>query len=303
MRLRKNTHRFFTLLFIGIPLLQACIWEELSDCPEGIILELHRNISEEAHDHCLPANRMSVFIFDGEGYFHSRIDQTTATFDNGHQIVLPLAPGEYRAVVWVGTDDELYRITPESGKSIRLEDFRLQLLRENDRLSRNLRELWHGIPNLFTVARNEMRIVPVEMYKLTNNIRVVLSGLPDDVSCSVDLSDNNGTYDFRSRILPDDTFMYYPHTITSRPGTWRSVHDLCVMKLDNSRHPVLEITDSRSGAVLFRADAILKLLTADPFIDFTLDHFFEIELIFNEELTVTAILVNGWEVIPEETGL
>lgn len=278
--------------------LEGCIFDSSCDCPqeETLLGVKFRYATTPPAEQQNGGRQLSVFIFNEEGLFVSQVNTLSENINNDYTIELPYKEGNYQFVVWDGYDENLYQLSEYIPGRTYIDDFYLSLKREeNSAVSCQPSLLYHGIHEIVNVENNRQTIVWIDLKQITNRIRIIAHNLnPSD---QISIEDNNGKYDYTSRIVADGDIIYTPFqtTIENQGGLY--IADFQTMKLDESRNPCLRIKDG-SGRVRYEENLIRQLLAKTPEIDFEKDHDFTIEIFFEDYIPI-YIKINGWEVIIE----
>ncbi len=282
-------------------LLTGCIREGLDACPAAFVLRFR--LATPPGDAGLAgipqADRLSVFVFDEQGYFLFREEATGVRLDAAYRLPLSLRQGSYQIVAWAGyTDDYFQRTDCIEGKT-RLDDFRLKLKRNADRtVDRPLPILYHGRPERVQVEEAAQQTLTIDLWQLTNRIHVAAQ-LDGGAGYSLQIEDDNGLYDATAGFLPDERLTYLPvRLLRAADPASALTADFRVMKLATGRKPLLKILDE-AKTIRYTFDLIGEMLGVHPTIDFDYDHDFRIEIIFDHQEPI-HMKVNGWEVISEE---
>lgn len=282
-------------------LLTGCIREGLDACPAVLALRFCLATAPTAAGEAgIPeTDRLSVFVFDEQGYFLCHKEQTAVRLDASYRLPLALRKGCYHIVVWAGYTDDYFQLTECIEGRTRLDDFRLQLKRNADRtLDRPLPLLYHGRSQQVQVEETGQQTCTINLWQLTNRLHVE-AVLDEADRYSLQIEDDNGFYDANAGFLPDDWLTYLPVDPMRRPVSASPLTaDFRVMKLAVGRKPLLKILDE-GKTIRYAFDLIGQILGAHPAIDFAYDHDFRIEIRVDGEETI-RIKVNGWEVISEE---
>lgn len=285
-----------TVIFLSA----GCLRENHSGCPNGLLLKFYY-----AAANGLPlesgfpeTDRISVFIFDAEGFFVSE-KQVSNVELNHYTLALPLYEGEYRFVAWAGVTDS-YQLTACVPGETRLRDFILTVKKDaGNNILTPPPLLYQG--QHANVNPYETPEITIGLQRITNTIRVIVHTTDPDVHPLASIEDNNGSYNHQGEIINGDKVNYFPlySRLPDEPGTW--IADFNVMRLHPGSEARLKISSGGSGRQ-YDEKLVSDLLNANPYIDFDSDHDFTIEITFDEYYLPVSILVNGWEIITEETG-
>ncbi len=141
----------------------------------------------------------------------------------------------------------------------------------------------------------------------TYKINVTVDGLKassDNYLISVE--DNNGRYRFDNSIASQSKFNYISPCTKVNNGT-RLTSSITVLRLLESRSPILRVYDASKGSVVFErnlVELIMLINTVGGRIDFSYMHEFDIELIARNGVELSFdVIINGWRVIENGSGL
>ncbi|MCP9610929.1 FimB/Mfa2 family fimbrial subunit [Coprobacter tertius] len=289
------------IYIVWVGMMSGCIAEHLPPCDQGGLQLAFNYVS------VLPAKvrsvdsgtrGLSVFIFDDQGVFTGRIDDENAVIDDSYRLRLPYTEGAYQFAVWVGLNNN-YEITTPIPKVTRIENFKLKLNREIDNSVSVRPSLLHnGSYGVVKIEPGIEKTVSINLDQLTNNIRVIARGIDRDSGCNIVIEAGNGLYNYDGTSHDDVLLKYKPEYPFGEQSDEKVTADFTVMKLIPEKQSRLLIMDN-TGKVFYSEDLIGTLLSANPKVNFTYDHEFVIEIIFDGNYPV-SIFVNGWEVILED---
>lgn len=201
---------------LAVLLLSSCTWvkDENDDCPYGFWLNLHytRNMLDvDAAAKCI--SEVSVFIYDSEGNFVSRVDVPQSTLAaNKHRVRIEgLEEGDYQFVVWGGLSGRQYGLWGDKDK---MDEFRLAVENSGATVSSRLQDLYYGY--LKTVHYNDSYAThDVYMMKDTNQLACLVVQLSSDDPLSPDdydmkLVSANGEMDIENDLVADKETTYMP---------------------------------------------------------------------------------------------
>lgn len=294
---------FFFVTAVLTFLSAACLREKNWNCSEGVVLKFKylNQAGENRRSGITSTVHLSVFIFDGKGLYVGEKNDFMARIDDNYSLQLPFYRGQYQFVVWVGLSGS-YRLFPCVIGQTDIRDFTLQLKRDSSRSNFFSPELlYHGRQDPVTLDPSRTEVVTIGLLRMTNTIRVIIHSADPIRPSRISIEDNNGLYDFRGEKLPDEWQSYVPSDIhgTEEPGTW--VADFNVMRLQQNSEALLKINNS-SGSLQYNEKLVSGLLENNPGINFDVDHDFTIEITFDAYYVPVSILINGWEIIPENIG-
>ena len=209
---------------LAVLLLSSCTWvkDENDDCPYGFWLNLHytRNMLDvDAAAKCI--SEVSVFIYDSEGNFVSRVDVPQSTLAaNKHRVRIEgLEEGDYQFVVWGGLSGRQYGLWGDKDK---MDEFRLAVENSGATVSSRLQDLYYGY--LKTVHYNDSYAThDVYMMKDTNQLACLVVQLSSDDPLSPDdydmkLVSANGEMDIENDLVADKETTYMPFEKSSVPS-------------------------------------------------------------------------------------
>lgn len=246
----NKTHQLF-LLFLGLLLsagcLTGCIKDDLSDCPINedpepdhdpepttgtlrlaLTYTMH-NTQENGRYIDLfneQVRKVDVFVFDEAGQFLQQITEEAAPqFAENYTKEIELPAGDYQFVVWGNHyEDETVHNCAEEGHL--LEDGRMTLLQTSqggNQIEMLTDSLFHGYtPEKVTVVEGTDQVVPIDLMKNRNDVRVVVrwreKGMAEGFclrpehakNITATLIDNNATYDFQNNVVEKQEVTYLP---------------------------------------------------------------------------------------------
>lgn len=246
----NKTHQLF-LLFLGLLLsagcLTGCIKDDLSDCPINVEPEpepepepttgtfrlaltytMHNTqengtyvdlFSQQVH-------KVDVFVFDESGRFIQQLTEEAAPqFAENYTKEIELPGGDYQFVVW-GNHYEDETVHNYGDITTLLEEGRMTLLQTFSRstdIGMLTDSLFHGCtPQTVTVENGKDQIVPIDLMKNRNDVRVVVrwreKGMTEGYcqhtehaqSITATLTDNNAVHDFLNNIVDKQEVTYQP---------------------------------------------------------------------------------------------
>lgn len=244
----NKTHQLF-LLFLGLLLsagcLTGCIKDDLSDCPINedpepdpepttgtlrlaLTYTMH-NTQENGRYIDLfneQVRKVDVFVFDEAGQFLQQITEEAAPqFAENYTKEIELPAGDYQFVVWGNHyEDETVHNCAEEGHL--LEDGRMTLLQTSqgsNQIEMLTDSLFHGYtPEKVTVVEGTDQVVPIDLMKNRNDVRVVVrwreKGMAEGFclrpehakNITATLIDNNATHDFQNNVVEKQEVTYLP---------------------------------------------------------------------------------------------
>ena len=199
-----------------ILLMTSCTWvkDETDDCPYGFWLNLHYTYNildvEAAPEYI---NEVSVFIYDAEGNYVSRLDVPRSVLAaNDHRVRIEgLQEGDYQFVVWSGMGNSQYAIT---GDALTMDDFRLSLAGTSTDYASELPALYHGYLGA-THYDDSYAQHDVELMKNTNQLACLVVSVSENTE--IDSEDYtmkvitaNSVMDVHNNLVSDDLITYEP---------------------------------------------------------------------------------------------
>lgn len=279
----------------------GCLREKRSGCSEGLFLKFRYATADDLrmNPEFPETDHLSVFIFDGSGLFVCEKKDSAVQIGSGYTMQLPFYEGQYQFVVWSGLSGS-YEITTCVAGETRIEDFTLQLMREDDnRVSTLPPLLYYGRHEAITLTPDRTQEVTIGLRRITNTVRVIIHVPGAETPPLVSIHDNNGSYNYCGELIADEFMEYSPLYTQSPdlPDTW--IADFNVMGLHDDSDARLTVSQPDNES-LYDEKLVKGLLGANPNIDFNRDHDFTVEITFNDYFIPVSILVNDWEIITED---
>lgn len=241
----NKTHQLF-LLFLGLLLsagcLSGCIKDDLSDCPTNVEPEpepepttgtLRLALTYTMHNtqengtyvdlFSQQVRKVDVFVFDEDGRFVRQITEEAAPqFAESYTKEIELPGGNYQFVVWGNHYEDETTHNFGSGADL-LSEGRMTLTTRSTEIGMLTDSLFHGCtPQQVTVVNGEDQIIPIDLMKNRNDVRVVVrwreKGMTEGYctrpehaqGITATLTDNNTTYDFLNNIVDMQEVTYLP---------------------------------------------------------------------------------------------
>lgn len=299
------------LLCGGTIFLCGCVRDDRDDCLFPLRLQFSYNYNREGRDlFSAEVEQVRLYLFDSRsGELKASTVASSKDLGPDNTFTWNVAPGCYHAVVWGCSEGERYRVLsserfPQSRLSV-------QTLEDGTSVEQKPEHLWYEIGRGLTVTGELQAPHPMDLHKLSNDVRVEISGLGAEqisrLSCTI--SATNGTYDFDGKTRTDaEPVVWRPEL--SLDGD-RAIHEFTVLRLedgDDSRLHV-EVLPDNSGrglsGVIFDG-SLSELLSANPDVDLDLDDEFVVRLesqLQPDGNFSVAIFVNDWHVIDMNGGL
>lgn len=245
----NKTHHLLIPLFgllLAVGCLSGCIKEDMSDCPPPFIPEpepepepttgtlklaltyFMHNTQENGEYVDLfsqQVRKVDVFVFDQAGQFVQQITEEAAPrFGENYTKELELPAGDYQFVVW-GNHYEDETMHNCQTTDVNLDDGRMALLPLVSRsvgISMLTDSLFHGMTaQPVTVVNGEDQTIPIDLMKNRNDVRLVVRWREEGhteycthtehaQSITAEITDNNGTYDFRNNVTDKQDITYQP---------------------------------------------------------------------------------------------
>lgn len=261
------------LCLTGLALCTSCsaIYDYEGDCEPHYRVEFRydRNL-KFADAFASEVKSVSLYLFDGEGRFVHRFDDSSEALASGsYSMSVDVEPGDYRMVTWAGLKDHPHFSVPEltSGVST-IDELRCTMARTGADGYGIVSEDLNNPQALFNGYTEEQRfpscegehVIPVSLTKNTNNVRVVLQQLSGEDLNAEDfrfrIEAHNGTMNYDNALLTDEPLVYEPWDIrTGEAGTVGggklkvAVAEFTMGRLVVEDSPVLTVTDSDGETV------------------------------------------------------
>lgn len=284
-------------------LLSGCLREDRSECEQDLTLKFRYAGSLGNEQAGVPEiDHLSVFVFGGDGKFVKHFNDRAIHIDDSYSMALALPSGDYRFVVWAGLDENYLLPDCVAGETD-IHDLILRIDRKSDNTVPELPSLlYHGVCEPVNFQSMEGKTVIVDLWRVTNAIRVITYHLNPDSDHAISIEADNGSYYYNREIAPDSLLIYMPIYAVSRAQASPLIADFNVMRLEPGRNARLKIKDG-TGATQYDVGLIDKLIGLNPRVNFEYDHDFVIEISFDGGYIPVCIKINGWEIIEEGDGL
>ena len=246
----NKTHQLF-LLFLGLLLsagcLTGCIKDDLSDCPINVEPEpepepepttgtfrlaltytMHNTQEDDGTYVDLfsqQVRKVDVFVFDEAGHFVQQITEEAAPkFAENYIKEIELPGGNYQFVVWGNHyGDETDHNYDDEADLLNEGRMTLTQTARTTEIEMLTDSLFHGCtPQQVTVVNGEDQVVPIDLMKNRNDVRVVVrwreKGMTEGYctrpehaqGITATLIDNNTTHDFLNNIVDKQEVIYQP---------------------------------------------------------------------------------------------
>ncbi|MCL1615829.1 FimB/Mfa2 family fimbrial subunit [Bacteroides sp. ET71] len=214
--------KHLSILLSLAALLSACdaIYDYEGDCDVHyrVRFSFEHNLSyADAFAH--EVDDISLFVFDHEGRYVTRVDSRAAQLDDQTVALPALAAGRYTLVAWGGTQGPLqtYETPTLVPGSSTLADLTCRIddrTRDDEGQAHvgEMDKLFHGIQAYDLDADEGTHTLPMPLVKDTKHVRIVLQHLsgdevdPDDFIFT--LTDDNGHLAHDNTPLPDEVLAY-----------------------------------------------------------------------------------------------
>jgi hypothetical protein len=314
---KSNRMKLLNLLKTGVisfgsifllPLMQACVMDDLSECGVTVYYRYTRNM-EGVDKFASEVKKINLFVFDAEGLFLTEYTATEKELGNSQAMYLNIPPGTYDFISWGNLDEDYQLPVFEKGKTS-LQEAILSLKRTEKTVSKYPHSLFFGGLQKVQVlpALQKKQILTVDMMKNTKRIKVIAKGLPSQeiaehlFDCRI--TSANGDYKFDNSIAGDESLRYVPQTSVGEDG--QLLFDFVTLRelKDGSTHSKLIFTykrqQSNTEVELFNVNLAELLLSVSKTKDLDIEDYFEIEILLNYTNGSATIQIEGWESI--ETG-
>ncbi len=256
-------------------------------------------------------DRLSVFIFDGDGLLTYHRTLTDVTLGEDFTVSIPTDPGLYTVVGWAGLDGDYFDISEPQDGVTRKEDL-LFAIKRTDGTAGQLPDVpvYFGESAAVYVdpgensSEEEYRAVGINLLEITNRITVSVEGLPtDSVDYAITIEADNGSMDYDGSIAEDDLLIYEP-SLSYGDGTVEG--DFTLLKLETGFTYQIVVRNIISGTELYRGNLLGTLILKNPEVDLICDHDFTIRFTAEDQCdcgtyTMVEIWVNNWLVHSYDT--
>lgn len=242
-------------------LLTGChsnIYEDLSDCPQGIVFSFDiRYPGVRAYDDGVKEIRL--FAFDEQGRLITEIKDSPAKFSKDYYLTTDLyRPGEKLTfVTWAGANLSQYDFagfTPGTS----LTEMIVALAHQGAELGAEASPLFVGTTTEPLIQQERvgtvMDSVHISMEQLTNRVYFSINGLDPERQYTIHIGAANSRYAGTGKLLPEEPFTYLPAAEIYEEGTLEA--DFDILKLDPSLAYPVEVIDKETGEVVYSLDLI-----------------------------------------------
>lgn len=306
------------------------IYTDRSDCPRGVSLRFVYDYNMEYADafsskvHCL-----SVYVFDEDGHFVRRYDETSDNLkDKSWRMKMNLDAGNYTLLAYGGLacQDKSFDITDFKDQSSTIDDTFVTLKHDDYVSDQSLHGLFYGAEEITVPHIEDFVEDTVYMMKNTNNIRIVLQQASGASLSASDftfcITDDNTCMDKTNSVISKGMVTYKPWSTgeaivgtTEYDETPVSVAyaELSTSRLVTSNSPKLIIRNAATGKDIINIPLInyLLLLKSDLYSDMAQQEFLDREsewsMIFFLDDGLrwlnTRIVINDWVVRVNHTEI
>lgn len=282
---------------------------------------------------------VNLALYDKQGnmVLHKK-EQRTPTTENNYYMEVDVLPGTYDIVAWCeGTsvigDAVSFNITGQDNGSILRQSGAVLPLQEGENgkcSDKDINRLYHGIKRdvEFIDSYGVVNIDPVYLTKDTNHITISLQNVdgseidPDNIS--FELEGANSELNWENALVGDTKFTYLPWSLTSTTISTETKADGDVIpsgvkaeittgRIMANLEQTLTVKRNDTGDTIFKIPLVQYLLLVrseyekatsdqdylDRYDDFTMVFFMQEGYTWIK----TRILINGWRVVPPQSGI
>lgn len=297
------------------------IFTDQSYCPRGVSLRFVYDYNMEYANafpskvHCL-----SVYVFDENGQFVDRYDETTDVLkDESYRMEMNLDEGTYTLLAYGGLScpEKSFDITPYTRSSI--DEMFVTLNHDGFVSDESLHGLFYGAEEITVPHVDDFVQDTVYMMKNTNNIRVVLQQANGKALSASDfefsITDDNSCMDKTNSVVPKGDVTYLPwssgESVVGTADDGETPVSVAYAELSTSRlttgtSPKLLVRNAATGedVINIPLNNYLLLLKSDLYADMGAQEFLDREsewsLIFflddGMRWINTRIVINDWVV-------
>lgn len=281
-------------------------------------------------------NSLALYIFDEDGILIEKVvttDKEELSKEDFH-IRLELPAGEYTLLAWggLGEEESFDMLADEEIGRTRIEELQVRMHRAYDDEGRaysdkDLAPLFHGIMELDVVSEPGTYKKTMSLMKNTNVVRIVLNEMSghamDSKNFTFEITDHSGLYDYDNTRLDDEAITYKPWYIeeiyadfddrSTRSTDINAVMaELTIGRMMAGESPILRVLNSETGEQILRlplAEYMLlikgnyhKAMGDQEYLDRQDEY--SLTLFLDEgEWVSSQIVINGWRVVINDTGL
>ena len=313
-----SRHSFHSLLIATCTfmLFSACNWvyDDRSNCSDGTWLKLFYSYNLLNVDAIsTQVNEVSIFAFDENNHFVSRIDIDSLALHQAHfKVKMNLPDGKYNFIIWSGLSDENFQCSPVAERnslciSVACDSGRQQ--------NQKLTPLFYGCIENVSIS-NQYQVLSVPLIKDTNSFSCLLQDKSNKILDKNDflfvITSSNGHMDYQNLPTNASPVYYRPfHKETVELPGQNIVHTkLNTLRIMCDDDTQLSLKHLPSGQILMQIPLTQYLLLsriqngslnieAQEYLDrqdlYTLIFFLDSSN--NDYPTITPTMnVNGWNV-------
>lgn len=343
IRLLRSKFFTYTIAILSIVIssCNSAIYDNEGDC--SVHYRVHFRYTKNVLDSDAFGSQVSVInlaVYDKEGnmVLHKTAHRIPTT-ENDFYIEVDLVPGKYDMLAWcegesVGSDAISFALGGQKLDSkLQMSEVSLPLVAENGFLvsGKDLNRLYHGlledveIPDAYGIVD----IGPIYLVKDTNHLSISLQNMDgtelDYKILSVELEGGNShRLDWKNHPVGDICFFYRPWIVTPycampTPDTKTGGEtingmqtEITTSRIMADREQMLTVRRTDTGAEIFSIPLVKYLLLVRSHYDKATsnqDYFDRVDdfnmVFYLQGMTwvKTRILINGWRVVPPQTGI
>jgi len=218
----KRFSLLYGWLFLLIPLFTGCIYQDEELCDDGgggddgtcirfnFLYDYnmaHTDLFAEQVDH------VTLIIYTEKGELEQVVEVYRKDMEENHTVSLVLSPGYHTAVAWGNIHTDHYRLSNHEMTSSHL--LEMTCIEDETMTRANPGSLFHA-SNTFQIIAGDEYIVPMEMIKNSNQVKVVIKGLTEEDQQEAEsrfvlrMSSNNWRYNYDNSINAEYPVTYLP---------------------------------------------------------------------------------------------
>lgn len=310
----------FTMMIVSlICLLLGCdaVYDNLSDCPQGVSSHFYRQTPCEQFPHYpMTIAQVWMFAFDEKGIL---VDEfSDSGFSPGAASFLPAVfrrPGKYTFVAWGAADFSDYDFSDFRKGVTSIHNMRASLRLRNGAVLAAPSPLHVGVASVDLKRSDEGTVyhrVDFNMQELTYHLALTVElkgGYSPGEEFVVEIWDDNGVYDFSGEIFPAGRINYFREAAIDGNGVLKA--DFMLLKLKEGRNARLSVVHKMTGEVIYEANLVEDIImyreeAGTPPYNLACDHDIPVTLKLRHEkqtwLLVQATVL-GWNVISRPVDL
>lgn len=298
-----------------------CVYEDLSDCPQGVDFSFFVQ-SPCATESSYPSEvrQVRLFAFDEQGRLVREIPVPELKLSKDFLLRTDyFRIGKSDFIVWAGSDLSLLDFSSFTPGTTTKEQMIVSLKRQAESFAGLIPPIYIGRPDkglLIQEDRSSLGTfydrVDIRLDRITNRLRITLTGLDPEHTYAVQVEDDNGKYHIDGTFAPDSRISYLPEDLAMQERTVTATID--VMRLAKGRHALLIVTDTTDGKVILRKNLVDDLLLSEDgnaagrLYSLECDHVFDITIDFKLDLdkgTYVAVraIINKWIIVFRDVTL